>query len=48
MTRIFPQAPAGLADLDPWTALLWAGGRVELPDHPLPPSWRPHPAPLTN
>ena len=28
------------------TALLWAGGRVELPSHPQLPSWRSHPAPL--
>jgi hypothetical protein len=47
LTRIFPHAPTDLADSDPWTALLWAGGRIELPSHPQLPSWRPHPAPLT-
>jgi hypothetical protein len=47
LTRIFPHAPTDLADSDPWTALLWAGGRIELPGHPQLPSWRSHPAPLT-
>jgi hypothetical protein len=47
LTRIFPHAPTDLADSDPWTALLWAGGRIEMPSHPQLPSWRPHPAPLT-
>ena len=48
LARIFPQAPADLAESDPWTVLQWAGGRIELPGHPLRPSWRPHPAPLTS
>ena len=48
LARIFPHAPADLAAQDPWTVLLWAGGRVELPSHTRPSSWRPHPAPLTN
>jgi hypothetical protein len=48
LARIFPQTPAELADADPWTALLWAGGRLELAGHPRLPSWRPHPAPLTS
>ena len=30
LARIFPQTPDELADADPWTALLWAGGRLEL------------------
>src|SRR6266581_1361787 len=47
LARIFPQAPTDLAESDPWTALQWAGGRIELPGHPQQPSWRPHPAPLT-
>jgi hypothetical protein len=47
LARIFPQASAGLSESDPWTALLWAGGRISLPGHPQHPSWRPHPAPLT-
>jgi hypothetical protein len=48
LARIFPQAPADLAESDPWTALQWVGGRIELPGHPQQPSWRPHPAPLTS
>ncbi len=48
LARIFPQAPAELSESDPWTALLWAGGRIDLPDHPQRPTWRPHPAPLTS
>ena len=48
LARIFPQAPTDLAESDPWTALQWAGGRIELPGHPQQPSWRPHPAPLTS
>jgi hypothetical protein len=46
--RMFPQAPADLVDVDPWAALRWAGGRTELPGHPLQPNWRPHSAPLTS
>jgi hypothetical protein len=46
LSRLFPHAPAGVAAAGPWTALLWAGGRTELPGHPLPPQWHPHPAPL--
>jgi hypothetical protein len=45
LARIFPQAPVELPDVDPWTSLLWAGSRTELPGHPQP-HWRPHPAPL--
>jgi len=48
LARIFPQASADLADLDPWTALLATGGRTELPGRPPRPNWRPHPAPLTS
>jgi hypothetical protein len=47
LARIFPQASAELSEADPWAALLWAGGRIDLPGHPKHPSWRPHPAPLT-
>jgi len=47
LARLFPQVPSELADTDPWTSLLWAGGRTELPDHQQP-QWRPHPAPLTS
>jgi hypothetical protein len=47
LARLYPQAPSELADADPWTSLLCAGGRTELPDHPQP-QWRSHPAPLTS
>jgi hypothetical protein len=43
LTRMFPAADP--ADADPWTALLWATGRVELPGHSLVGRWRPHSAP---
>jgi hypothetical protein len=45
LVRIFPQVPADLAQSDPWSALLRAGGRIELAGQP---SWRLHPAPLTS
>ena len=48
LARIFPQAPADLDGLDPWTALLWTGGRIELPGRPPRPNWRLHPAPVTS
>jgi len=47
LARLYPQAPAELADIDPWTALLWTGGRAELPARS-PSAWRAHPAPLTS
>jgi hypothetical protein len=47
LSRLYPQAPAELADSDPWTSLLWAGGRVQLPGRSEP-HWRPHPAPLAS
>jgi hypothetical protein len=31
---------------DPWTALLWANGRVDFSSQPRPTSWRWHCAPL--
>lgn len=42
--RLFPWAPPGH---DPWTTLLWANGRADLPDHPAPTHWRWHCAPLS-
>ena len=42
--RIFPWAPA---DAEPWDALRWGAGRIELPGHPrLGSDWWFHPAPL--
>jgi hypothetical protein len=43
LARIFPQAPSELAGSDPWTALLWAGGRIELPATPSTPAGAPTP-----
>ncbi len=45
--RIFPWAPDGEASPHRWQVLLWACGRVALPEHPrLEPNWWTHPAPL--
>jgi hypothetical protein len=46
LARMFPHTVHVLADLDPWTALLWATGRVELPGHPQIEEWSWHGAPL--
>jgi len=43
LERLFPWAPDGL---DPWPTLLWANGRIALPDHPRQLRWRWHCAPL--
>jgi len=43
LLRLFPWAPK---DADPWEALLWANGRVELSDRPRQVHWHRHPAPL--
>jgi hypothetical protein len=48
LARLFPQAPASTADSDPWTTLLWTGGRIETPGLPRPANYRPHPAPLSS
>ncbi|WP_069165572.1 maleylpyruvate isomerase N-terminal domain-containing protein [Nocardia altamirensis] len=37
LARLFPDAPE---TTDPWTTLLWATGRAELPDHPTLTKWR--------
>src|ERR1700730_16623762 len=47
LARLYPQAPAVFADTDPWTSLLWAGGRTAVPGPP-PAAWRAHPVPLTS
>ena len=44
LARLFPNTPV---EVDPWTVLLWATGRVDLPGHPRPEKWRWHGAPLT-
>jgi uncharacterized protein (TIGR03083 family) len=43
LERLFPWAPA---DADPWSALLWANGRIDLPGRPRQVPWRWHCAPL--
>jgi hypothetical protein len=45
LARMFPHTVAALADLDPWTALLWATGRIALPGRPRVAHWRWHGAP---
>ncbi|MEV0229418.1 maleylpyruvate isomerase N-terminal domain-containing protein [Nonomuraea sp. NPDC050786] len=42
LARLFPDAPR---DADPWTALLWATGRAELPGRPRLTKWRWYSAP---
>jgi hypothetical protein len=45
VNRLFPWAPG---DVDAWSALRWANGRVALPEHErLGPDWAWHSAPLT-
>jgi uncharacterized protein (TIGR03083 family) len=43
LRRLFPWAPG---DADPWRALLWANGRVDLPGQERQTGWRWHCAPL--
>jgi uncharacterized protein (TIGR03083 family) len=43
LERLFPWAPT---DADPWPALLWANGRIDLPGHQRQVDWRWHCAPL--
>jgi uncharacterized protein (TIGR03083 family) len=45
LARMFPHMMADLAHLDPWTALLWATGRIALPGRPRVAHWRWHGAP---
>lgn len=42
LARLFPHVPA---TADPWTTLLWATGRAELPEHPRLTKWRWYGAP---
>jgi hypothetical protein len=43
LERLFPWAPA---DAEPWAALLWANGRIDLPGQQRQVDWRWHCAPL--
>ncbi|MEV4169783.1 hypothetical protein [Nonomuraea sp. NPDC049709] len=44
LARLFPGAPR---DADPWTTLLWATGRAELPGRPRLTRWRWHNEPVS-
>jgi hypothetical protein len=46
LARMFPQVSADLAEVDPWQALLWATGRLDLPDHERRTQWHWRGAPL--
>jgi hypothetical protein len=46
LARMFPEAADGLANLDPWAALRWSTGRIELPGHPRRTQWQWRGAPL--
>ncbi|AVT28800.1 hypothetical protein C6361_04025 [Plantactinospora sp. BC1] len=47
LARMFPQVAAELTGVvEPWLALRWATGRVELPDRPRVRRWRWHAEPL--
>jgi hypothetical protein len=48
LARLFANTPAELADLDSWTVLLWATGRLDLPGHPRPQKWQWRGAPLAD
>lgn len=45
LARLFPEV--GLEDEDPWTVLLWATGRTELPGRGRRDEWRWHAGPLS-
>jgi hypothetical protein len=40
LARMFPHVSADLTDIDPWTALLWATDRIDLPGHARQTQWR--------
>ncbi|MEU2614816.1 hypothetical protein ABZ570_25000 [Micromonospora sp. NPDC007271] len=46
LARLFPQGAQELARVDPWAALRWSTGRIELPGRPQLNEWRWHGAPL--
>jgi hypothetical protein len=48
LARLFPRAPASVGGSDPWTTLLWTGGRIQAPGLSRPASYHPHPAPLSS
>jgi hypothetical protein len=46
LARLFPEAAHELAAVDPWAALRWSTGRIELPGRPHLKEWRWRAAPL--
>ncbi|MER7330389.1 MULTISPECIES: hypothetical protein [unclassified Micromonospora] len=46
LARLFPEAAQELAAVDPWAALRWSTGRIELPGHPQLKEWSWRSAPL--
>ncbi|MEU4779458.1 hypothetical protein [Micromonospora sp. NPDC023633] len=46
LARLFPESARELAGVDPWAALRWSTGRIELPGRPRSPEWRWRGAPL--
>lgn len=46
IARLFPDVTAELADVDPWAALRWCAGRIELPGHPRRDRWQWRGAPI--
>ncbi len=46
LARMFPEQAADVEGADPWDGLLWATGRIELPDQERRTSWRWRAAPL--
>lgn len=46
LARLFPQAARELSSVDPWAALRWSTGRIELPGRPRLTEWHWRAAPL--
>lgn len=46
MARLFPDVAGGLSGVDPWAALRWCTGRVELPGRPRRGGWQWRGAPI--
>jgi hypothetical protein len=46
LARMFPGSAGELVDVDPWAALRWSSGRIELPGRPRLAQWRWRGAPL--
>ncbi|WP_218012347.1 maleylpyruvate isomerase N-terminal domain-containing protein [Micromonospora sp. WMMA1996] len=46
VARLFPDVAPGLADTDPWAALRWCAGRLDLPARPRRHAWQWRGAPI--